>query len=180
MSKFKEGDKVVRITDSYFNMRAGDKGTVVKINSCGVELKEFFGTHDPQKLELVEQENKMKFDLKTQPWFIRISRENYDSINAWLVENFGKPCHHLNDSSLPYYAFVTNSVGDGATNFHSMVYVSNTADQRAKEIKLNFKTVVDSVEWPEVETEAQKELAKLQKQIEELSAQAEKLKETIK
>lgn len=122
-------------------------------------------------------ENKMKFDMKENGWYIRYNNEEeFNLVQEWLQENYGDnlDCHFVSRSE-----YVTNVASTGYI-FDTLKHGSteNIASY-AKEIKLNFKTVVDSVEWPEVETEAQKELAKLQKQIEELSAQAEKLKASL-
>ena len=56
---FKIGDRVRRISGEYLGMTPGDVGTVVGINSLGVELAEFSedgtrGSHDVRKLVLIE------------------------------------------------------------------------------------------------------------------------------
>lgn len=126
--------------------------------------------------EPAQQENKMKFDMKENGWYIRYNNEEeFNLVQEWLQENYGKkmPCHYVG-----YSKYLTNVDDRGEICnrvMHGCMY-----NKGAKEIVLNFKTVVDSVEWPEVETEAQKELAKLQKQIEELQNQANILKGAIK
>jgi hypothetical protein len=176
MSKFKKGDKVIRVNKGFSDMKVGDKGTVVKYISTGVYLEEFVGGHDPDNLKLIE-ENKMKFDMKKEPWFIRYNNEEeFNLVQEWLDKNYGEPmdCHYVS-----YSKYITNAAESGYL-FETPKYGRNEKiESYAKEIKLTFKTIVDSVEWPEVESEAQKKIKELEQTINSAKVQIEQLEQTI-
>lgn len=123
-----------------------------------------------------DKENKMtkKFDMKTMPWFIRANEHNFAAVQSWLVENYGK--------LLPFSAFTVNVL----TNMNSQGVVedrvmwSNNAECCLKhncfEIKLTFKTVVESVEWPNVISEEDKKIEQLEESIRKAQEQLEELK----
>lgn len=196
MSKFKEGDKFRAIKDfgvvEKGSILVGKEGFTTKdglwyAGEGFVNLENYLNKgYGSECLELVE-ENKMKFDMKTQAWFINVdSIEQSIAAQQWLFDQGFTWCTGSKTLNKFQIGFFTNflcwneNITIEPSGFMHSTYKTTNTVKGEKEIKLNFKTVVDSVEWPEVETEAQKELAKLQKQIEELSAQAEKLKETIK
>lgn len=181
MSKFKKGARVRVVSaqrESYwYSEKIGSQYSLKDYTSqFGWSLKE-----DPcryvreEDIELVE-ENKMKFDMKVNPWIIYVnSKEQFEVVRDW-VKTQGIKFEYSED-------WQDGMIAVGAAEMRQACCHRIHPDDRVdgfKEIVLNFKTVVDSVEWPEVETEAQKELAKLQKQIEELQNQANILKETIK
>jgi hypothetical protein len=59
-SKFKVGDKVRRIKDSWADMKPGDIGTIEKLDYAHLYFKEFDGGHDIDYFELVETNNMNK------------------------------------------------------------------------------------------------------------------------
>lgn len=173
---FNKGDKVKRVNSEHIGMRVGDTATVKNYKGqYNMELNEYSGMHDPRNFELVKEENKMKFDMKVNSWIIYVnSKEQFEVVRDW-IKTQGIKFEHGED-------WQAGMIAVGAAKRRQAYCQRIHPDDHInglKEIVLNFKTIVDSVKWPEVESEARKELAKLQQQIEELSAQAEKLKASL-
>lgn len=123
--------------------------------------------------ELVKEDD-MKFDMKTQPWFIRIeSEEQFKAVGDWLLVNFGKRAEIYYSE---YIAFLTNTSTSG-TVCNGVLYAVHADDicDGCKEIKLSFKTTVDLVSLPEVETPEQAEIKRLTKIIEDAQESLSKL-----
>lgn len=188
MSKFKKGDRVRVVSaqrEAYWYSEKIGKVYTLKGYAWdfGWEVEERpRSCLREEDIELV-QENKMKFDMKTQPWFIRVnSKEEFEVAKAWVIFQVGEkfyPDFTNYFNNIKGFANCYDGRLLGRVAWYNEGHIQEAVKIGVKEIKLTFKTVVDSVEWPEVETEAQKELAKLQQQIEELSAQAEKLKASL-
>ena len=61
--------------------------------------------------ELIKEEPKQMFNIKTDPWFIRVnSEEEFEVIQDWLEENYGA---WLSSSYYSRMAYLTNSYEDG-------------------------------------------------------------------
>lgn len=120
--------------------------------------------------------NMKAFNMKTQPWFIRInSQEEFQAVQEWLIENHGVSldCRWNGD----YMVGLTNTTDSGHTyGDHIMWHGSDDIGNIREEIKFSFKTVIDSVEFPVVVSEEQKEIQRLTKIIEEAQQSLNKLK----
>lgn len=53
MSKFKVGDKVVRVSGYYLDMKPGDVDTVVAVDNADVNLERYGNYHSASSLELL-------------------------------------------------------------------------------------------------------------------------------
>lgn len=183
MTSFKIGDKVERIAEEHCKMAVGDVSTVCGVTPFGsLELLDFEGIHASVNFKLYEEKN--MFDMKKDKWFIRTpTPEISEAVQLWLFEQgFGwqddgqkvlyKSQQFLTNTKYPHFAC-------------NYILHSNTVDKQAeengvKEIKLTFKSSVYSVEYPVVETQAEKELKALEQKIQELTEQASKLRSVIK
>ena len=130
---------------------------------------------------------KTAFDLKQDKWFIRTPNEaTYNLVYEWLKDqgfHFGESpkFKHLGwergteeIGSWPYCAENDGGFRIGhvkSKNFHLGL--------GHKEIKLTFKTVVDSVEYPETVTPEQQQLAQVMQKLDHLKNEAEQLQAII-
>lgn len=113
----------------------------------------------------VVKEGEMKgeaFNLKTNPWLIRVTNEQeYNAARKWLDENFG---YYLDTGYATYMVGLTNTDDYGEICSHVMWMNEDSLKSTERyEIKLSYKTVVDSVTFPEVKTEQQKQIEELEK-----------------
>lgn len=126
------------------------------------------------------------FDMKKDKWFIRTpTPEISEAVIEWLKKQHDLFLHKsINSSDLHKdYGLKTCLSGDGPnTAIHGVCYSPSDFYEREdfQEIKLTFKTSVASVEYPFVETQAEKELKALEQKIQELTEQASKLRSVIK
>jgi len=185
MSNLKVGMRVVAVTDypenSYYKrITCGDFGTVTGSIDHLIEVK-FDGKGSesiyPWRVEPVTEEPKQMFNIKTDPWFIRVnSKQEFEVIQDWLQENYGTCLSSNYYSSMVY---LTNSYADGGVREDFVMHGSSDPleKQALKEIKLTFKTTIDSVTFPEVETEQQIKMKQLQETIDKAAKQIKELKE---
>lgn len=181
-SKFKAGDKVVCVY-AIDSLQNGQHYTVSHYKNSAYQdligIKEldnieFFIS----RFELVQEpEMKQTFDMHTQPWYIRVEdEEQFNLANEWLKENFGSS---LDMAYFEDVKYLTNTCG---TEVEEVVMYGLKTYLDRPEVKLNFKTVISSVEWPSVEvceTEQQKRIRELKETIDNASKQLEELmKET--
>ena len=127
--------------------------------------------------ELIKEEPKQMFNIKTDPWFIRVnSEQEFEVIQDWLEENYGT---RLSSSYHSRMVYLTNSYDDGEVqNSFVMHGVGNPLEKNSrKEIKLTFKTTIDSVEYPVVETEQQIKMKQLQETIDKAARELKELRE---
>jgi hypothetical protein len=107
------------------------------------------------------------FDLKTQPWFIRVkTAEEFGLVANWLKEEYNISCNFKYSNCVKY---VTNVQWNGVIPGHVMSGEDETKHLSAKEIKLTFKAVVDNVEWPAVESDKERKLRELKEAATELN-----------
>lgn len=123
----------------------------------------------------------MQFDMKTQPWFIKLNNAlEFEAVNKWIKENTGR---ELIMSYFNGMIAISNTDDDGDVWGGPMYVEDNNESKLARsnitchEIKVNFKTVVDSVEFPVVESEQEKKIRELQETIEVAKRQIEELRE---
>lgn len=123
------------------------------------------------------EEPKQMFNIKTDPWFIRInSEQEFNVIQDWLEENYG--CS-LITSYNPAIEYLTNTSCTGQSEeafvMHGRGNPLKTPSR--KEIKLTFKTTIDSVQYPEMETEQQIKMKQLQETIDRAARELKELRE---
>lgn len=126
------------------------------------------------------------FDMKNENWYVAPkSKAEYAAIQEYLfAQGFG---WHSENQSVSYagqesYGETTCIVhlsDEGNYLGYSSECWATNPDNELKEIKLTFKTIVDSVEYPETQSPAQIELQALQQKIKDLETQANKLQELI-
>lgn len=121
------------------------------------------------------------FNLKTQPWFIRVNnKEEFDLIQEWLLENFGKKLEALHWG----VEFLTNTTFKGEIS-NRVMWGSGNPKQvserqelfpQFKQSKMTLESVV-LPQIPEVETEVQKQVRELEETIRKASEQIKQLKD---
>ena len=179
MSKFKVGDKVVCIDPGCNFLTAGKEYTVTGHGQMTsiyvVNDRENNTWYYPNRFELIK-ENVHMFDLKKERWFIRTPTPEISKlVQEWLFEqgfewySSGKSVKHLYE---PY-------IGNSRHEQHCLVMDLMEPHSTRKEIKLTFKTIVDSVEYPETVTPEQQKLASLIAHIEQFKAEAQQLQAII-
>lgn len=135
----------------------------------------FFNVND---FELVQEDEQM-FDMKSMPWYILVSNETEYEAAIAFAESQG--CEWTHYAHRPWNsekaAIGSNIAKDGLFYWTLTEEASNYG---RKEIKLAFKTVIDKVEYPAVESKEQLEkketIEKLERSIEEAKQQIAKLK----
>lgn len=132
-------------------------------------------TEYTEDFKLYKEEPVKQFDLKTQPWFVRVNNEQeFNLLQEWLKENFGT---HYNCGWHPQMMGLTNTTVDGKIYNSYVMWFSDdkSLNQNSNEIKLHFKTALDSVEWPIVESEEDKKIRELKETIEAAAKQIKEL-----
>ena len=127
--------------------------------------------------ELIKEEPKQMFNIKTDPWFIRVnSEEEFEVIQDWLEENYG--CS-LITSYNPAIEYLTNTSCTGQTEEAFVMHGAGDPLKKKtrKEIKLTFKTTIYSVEYPVVETEQEIKMKQLQETIDKAARELKELRE---
>lgn len=181
MGKFKVGDRVYCVDDSgytEFYVVNGAIYTVVdklwfECESDEVSIQDVTEYHEDFKL--YKEEPIKQFDMHTQPWFIRVNNEQeFHLVQEWLKENFGT-CY--NCGWHPQMIGLTNTTVYGEIYNNYVMWFSDdkSLNQNSQEIKLKFKTTIDSVEWPVVESEKDKKIRELKEIIEAAAKQIEEL-----
>lgn len=153
--------------NSWYNLCDGQEGAYFDLD-CVVKLV---------KEEKEEMQFDMKgFDLKTNPWFIRVNNEQeYNAARDW-VKSRGLDFKYSGDYFKGLAAISNHLYSDGRIDDY--IYRCDVEDDLSEyqEIKVTFKTVVDSVTLPEVKTEQQKQIEELEKTILLAQQQIEELK----
>lgn len=131
--------------------------------------------------KVVKEEKGMKseaFNLKTNPWFIRVANEQeYNAARDWVKENFGD---YLDIGYSSDKKGLSNTKDCGETCTRAMWMGEESFNETKRhEIKLIFKTTVDSVTFPEVKTEQQKQIEELEATIVQAQTQIAQLKQQI-
>lgn len=182
MNNFKLDDKIECINAGYENLTNGKVYTVTGGTQYWVLTISDRGTDQwftPTRFKLYEE--KEMFDMKSNPWFIRInSKSEFGAVQAWLKDNFGSAMDSAYASNMKY---LTNTSCEGTVyEAYPMWGSGDPTETFRHEIKLSFvtKTSIGSVEYPEVKSPAQIELEALQEKISELQTQAEKLQSLMK
>lgn len=179
MNKFKQGDKV----KCNRNLCSGvDVGDVLEVKDDftttgglwyageGFVNTKWLNRADRRLFELVPETP--MFDMKTMPWYVQVSNEaEFNAVVEFAKSQGLSPKSDVsgNYSDICFGLFGIVA-GDG--NGH---YLRQKSTLDRDEIKLTFKTVVDKVEYPAVESETQKQIRELKETIEKAQQQIIKL-----
>jgi len=188
MSYFKVGDKVRCIGSQMANgeqIDVGYVGTITHIASDGaIVVDNMFGHMGnavccPEAFEKIKEEPKQMFNIKTDPWFIRVNSEQESKVvQDWLFEQGIMWKHSSTQHKYTEYTFILNVLCEG--HISKRLLRTNEACEihpTAKEIKLTFKTTIDSVQYPEMETEQQIKMKQLQATIDKAARELKELRE---
>ena len=174
---FKKGDKVQRTTGTYEDMIPGEIATVEAQNSVLLYLEGYNSAHNPLNFKLVKEEKEeMQFDMHSHPWFIRVENEQeFNAARDW-VESLGFKFEYGNKYEEDIVA-ISNYL-NSSREVEPVIHKNKEQDDQSEynEIKLTFKTVIDSATFPEVKTEQQKQIEELEKTIFLAKQQIEELK----
>lgn len=189
MNKFKQGDKVKCNRSLWSGVGVGDvlevKDNFTTTDGLWYAGEGFVNTKwlnraDRRLFELVPETP--MFDMKTTPWYIRVnSQAEFDAaVNFALAQGCRE--NRYNSAYLPN---VTRAIGTSLRDddlflfdteqFYWLGEDSLTEVLGRHEIKITFKTVVDKVEYPAVESETQKQIRELKETIEKAQQQIIKL-----
>lgn len=189
MQQFNIGDKVVCVCKDEDNWyKVGSEFTIRSNSFIDYEddtvcyrVEEFSNNNiwiQGNHFKLVKEEPKQMFNIKTDPWFIRVnSKQEFDAIQDWLEENYGEK---LRANYGTHMKWLTNTQCDGHINSKLLVMYGSgepLATTPRKEIKLTFKTTIDSVDYPIVETEQQIKMKQLQETIDKAARELKELRE---
>ena len=189
MSNLKVGMRVKAVTEypenNFKRISVGDFGTVtgfdeyvkdfVHVRFDNGRREEFYDW----RVEPVTEEPKQMFNIKTDPWFIRVnSKQESKVIQDWLFEQGIMWGHSPTQHKYTEYTFILNVFSEGSIS--KRLLRTNEACEihpTAKEIKLTFKTTIDSVQYPEMETEQQVKMKQLQETIDKAARELKELLE---
>lgn len=133
---------------------------------------------DKDDVEIINESVTM-FDIKKDKWFIYTpTHEISKMVQNWLFDQ-GFVWQHHEDTSVRYTSSLYLKLSPFTTGAFCHTDSIDLKYDTSKEIKLTFKTVIDSVEFPELKSEEQKQLDILLQQIQELQQQAEKLQGVV-
>lgn len=126
------------------------------------------------------------FDLKTQPWFIVTnSKEEYRSIQEWLFSQELVWCDGETKVQTAEAKYITNCwMEDGVPMVNRKGFMHGVGgNSRPAEIEIfisyETKKTVYAVQFPEVESQQQKDIRALEATIAMAQEQIQKLKQEI-
>ena len=178
MSKFKVGDKVKCIRGSeYMNLKENHEYEVIATYRTTIQVNKKIDSCDwcdEYRFEILKGKEQV-FNIKTNPWFIRVnSKEEFEAAKKWLDENFG---NYL-DTGYETYIVGLSNTDDSGTIQPRVVWMDKNSLKATEryEIKLNFKAVVDSVEYPVIKSERDLKIEELEQSIKEAQERLNELK----
>lgn len=134
----------------------------------------YFNSDD---VEIINEEKEM-FDMKKDKWYIHTPTQEISTrVQMWLFDQ-GFVWQHHKDQSVRY----TDSSYLSLSPYKEGAFChTDTIDPKydRAEINLKFKTVVDSVEFPEMKTPEQIQLDIVMQKITELQTQASELQKLV-
>lgn len=146
------------------------------------EMKPFCGEYNQWLKEIENRRNKMKeYDMKTNPWFIRINDEEE---HAAVVEFLKEKGYDDIASYRSGINALTNACSDGSGIDGDVMWSSVAGkylDDVRKEIVVNFKSTlsVDKVVYPDVESPTQQKMRELEEQQRKIADEIAKLRESL-
>lgn len=143
---------------------------------------------DIKFVKKIVQEKEMKsgaFNLKTNPWFIRVnSKEEFEAAKEWVKSQTGDTYNFFTDyySDTAGFSNYYNGKLLGRIAWYNNSHVEEALKESVNEIKLTFKTVIDSVEYPVVKelrspSERDLKIEELEQSIKEAQERLNELKE---
>lgn len=188
MSKFKIGDKVKCIDGTYKDTLiltvshiepdedGNSKYDLLGFTEDGHVRGEWYAYH----FEIVKEKEEMQFDMKKSPWFIRVNnKEEFEAAKEWVDSQGIVWTDWVKDKGF------NSEIGGLCSNLHNLdnyYWLSHEETESSEslygreEIKITFKTIIDSVEYPTIETEQDKKIKELQETIEKAQQQITELK----
>lgn len=149
------------------------------------EMRPFCGEYNQWVKEIENRRNKMKeYDMKTNPWFIRINDEEE---HAAVVE-FLKEKGYADDEFIPSYnsniRALTNAYSDGSWVGSKLMWSDSAGDRYddvRKEIVVKFKSTlsIDSVVYPDVESPTQQKMRELEEQQRKIADEIAELRKMM-
>lgn len=148
------------------------------------EMRPFCGEYNQWLKEIENRRNKVKeYDMKTNPWFIRINnKEEHAAVVEFLKEK------GYDDNVIPSYNSninaLVNSFSRGSWLDGDVMWSSTAGkylDDVRKEIVVNFKSTlsVDKVVYPDVESPTQQKMRELEEQQRKIADEIAKLRESL-
>lgn len=177
MSKFKRGDRVFAL-ETIGRLVFGRKYIVHDVLSNGAVLS-IVGDpilYSSDRFDLVKPE----FDMKNQPWFIRVNNEEEFGVVADFLEakgfRFYEKKYTKNTQAIGNTDLAGNIERDSKVSRLMTSEIEKVIHYGGKEIKLNFKTTIDSVEYPEVKSAQQVEIEQIETEMRKLADRLNSLK----
>lgn len=147
------------------------EGSNSKYELCGDHEGAYFDLDCVVKL-VKEEKEEMQFDMHSHPWYIRVANEQeYNAARDWVKS---KGFDFIYSDS--YYLGCAGICHDSKDDDRVYRLDEQEDVDSHSEIKLTFKTVIDSVTFPEVKTEQQKQIEEPEKTILRAQQQIEELK----
>lgn len=165
----------------------GYEGVVTHVSGMFIGVDNKLGrTGEPvlnsEVFEIIKEEKQMsnpsRFNLETQPWKIYVNNEaEYNAANEWLKEKLdcSVNCRYFDEiiaiSNIDSYDCIRGDL--------MWLGKNHDLDPRVArhEIKLKYKTTVDSVEYPTIETDKQRKIRELKETIEKAQQQISAMQE---
>lgn len=179
MNKFKVND-VVKCEWGYFSrIDIGETYKVRAVSSTGGSILITTASgdlwYDIKYFKLVSSE----FDMVNNPWFIRVSNQKEYELAKEFVKSKGFKFsfgEDYTDSSKT----ITNRDDLNKVLCKGLEYVIRSErvffDKDRYEIKLNFKTTIDSIEYPEVKSAEELEIEQIETEMRKLADRLNKIK----
>jgi len=181
---FKVGDKVecIRMQSAgNYVMNTGYIGYVTHVKGLSLAVDGLLHAGHTvmsyQAFKLVEE--KPQFDLKKNPWFIRTgTKEKSEAAQKWLFEH-GMSWSGARGNVILNFGedYLVNVSGNGYVGEYVMWCSDSSPHASAKEIIMEFETVVKSVTYPVLETESAKKAQ--DKKIKELKETIDKAQQQL-
>lgn len=175
MDKFKVGDKVrhIGLWDNWPDDSYEITEVYQRFYSCG-HSRSFSKIYESY-FELVKESE--MFDMKKNPWYIKVnSQEEFNAVQEWLLNNFGdKFAHHYQKGMC-----LSNTDYSGERLNKIVWYIYEPKERDLLEIKFTYKTTIENVQFPVVESERQKKkLRELEEQQRKIAEDIAKLRESL-
>lgn len=168
MSDIKAGDFVRRTNKVTFNeVKYGDVVRVKEVAQNGSVL----WVEGKSSTHCVSSYTKIKFSIKDDSWFIRVSKDTLPLVHQWLKDQ-GLNVALPNAYGIKY---LTNTIKGGGVQSKLMWGLRDDIHTYAKEIKLNFAIVAVEFPEPPALTAEELELIELRKQLETISERMKQL-----
>lgn len=178
MNKFKVGDKVRCVSGYHSYICVGETYTVSKVEKCNLILKDKEHPYHYSYFEPVKPE----FDMKRNPWFIRVNnKEEFDLVADFLEAkgfSFYEKQYIASTKAIGNTDLACNIERDSRVSRLMTSEIENVIHHGAKEIKINFKKSIsiDNIDYPDVKSAQDVEIEKIETEMRKLADRLNKLK----